>query len=116
MLYITFLGLCGVFLLTGTVLCISALCKTSFGALILSLVVFFFPVLWMNVLGPMWLFGVPITKKITHFMTSMPIYLIRSTGFAFSTSQILAHLCIALTVGSGSMILGYERYRNSCGK
>lgn len=116
LLYITFLGFCGVFLLTGIVLGISALCRTPFVALILSLVVFFFPVLWMDVLGPMWLFGVPITKKITHFMTSMPIYLIRSTGFGFSAGQIVAHLCIAFAVGSGCMALGYKRYRNSGGK
>lgn len=111
-IYITSLSLVGVLLLTGIVIGISALCKSPFLVLILSLCAYLFPVVWVQILGPMWLFGVTMTKNITHFMTSMPVYLPMGSGFAFSAEQIMVHLGIALAVGIGGICLGYHRYRN----
>lgn len=110
LLYITFLGFIGALLLTGIAMGISALCKSPFLALILSVSIYFFPVVWVKVLAPMWIFGA-YAKKISHFMTSMPVYLPMSTGFAFSTEQMALHVCIALAVGIGGMYLGYHRFR-----
>lgn len=112
LLFITFLGFLGILLLVGITFGISARCKTPFLALIISLVLFLLPVFWVKVLGPMWLFGISVTKSITHFMTSMPVYLPMSTGFAFSGRQMAIHAGIALTVGAGSVIYGYFRYRS----
>lgn len=110
---ITFLGLAGAIFLTGLTAGISAFCRTPFLALVLSLAVFLFPVVWVKVLAPMWILGVTITKTVTHFMTSMPFYLPLSVGFAFSQKQIGIHLCIALAVGISGIFLGYHRYRNA---
>ncbi len=111
-LFIAFLGMAGAALLTGLVTGISALSKTPFLALVISLIVFLFPVAWVKVFAPLFGFGVAMTKNITHFMTSMPVYLPMSTGFAFSARQIIIHLGIALIVGISGMIFGYYKYRN----
>ncbi len=111
--FVALLGLTGALLLTGIISGISAFCRTPFLALILSLVVFFFPVLWLKVLAPLFGFGTAVTKNITHFMTSMPVYLPMTTGFAFPARQIIIHLCIALITGIIGILLGYHRFRNT---
>lgn len=112
LLYIMFLGLAGSFLLTGITLGISAGSKNPFLSLVVSLAVFLLPVFWVKVLGPMWLFGITVTKGITHFMTSMPTYLPMSTGFAFSEKQMAVHLGIALAVSAGGIVSSYHRFRS----
>lgn len=112
LLYITFLGFLGAILLTGIVLGISALCRNPFPALIFSLAGYFLPVVWLNILLPMWPFGMTLSRGITHFMTSMPVYLPMSTGFAIPLEQMALHLCIASAAAAGGMCLGYYRYRN----
>ncbi len=112
LLFTAFLGLCGAILLTGLTAGISSLCRSPFPALILSLAVFLFPVVWMSILGPMGIFGASITKAVTHFMTSMPFYLPQSIGFAFSTKQLGMHLCIASAAGTCSILAGYHKFRN----
>lgn len=112
-LYITFLGISGAVLLTGIEMMISALCKNPFLALIFSLTIYLFPVLWMNVLRFMCPFGQAILTKVTHFMVSMPVYLPMSTGFALPSEQMIIHLCIALAVTAGGIYTGYYRYRNT---
>lgn len=112
-LYITFLGISGAILLTGIEMLISALCKNSFLALIFSLAVYLFPVLWMNVLRFMCPFGQTILSHITHFMVSMPVYLPVSTGFALPSEQMVIHLCTALIVTAGGTYMSYHRYRNA---
>lgn len=112
LLYVTALGVLGVVLLTGIVLGISASCRSPFLAVIFSIASFLLPVLWLNVLLPMQLLGITLSRCITHFMTSMPVYLPMSTGFAIPLEQIILHLGIALTVTAGGLCLGYFRYRN----
>lgn len=113
LLYITILGSLGAVLLTGIVLGISALCKNPFPAVIFSLAGYLLPVVWSNVLMPMWPFGRTLARYISHFMLSMPLYLPMSTGFAVPIKQMAVHLCIALAVAAGGMCLGYHRYRNA---
>lgn len=113
LVFIALLGVVGAVLLTGLVVGISASSKTPFLALVISLVVFLFPVAWVKVFAPLFGFGVVMTRNITHFMTSMPVYLPMSTGFAFSGRQMIIHLCIAVAVGTGSAIFGYHKYRNA---
>lgn len=110
---LAFLGLTGAILLTGLTAAVSASCRTPFFSLVLSLVIFLFPVVWLKVLGPMGIFGMSMTKNISHFMISMPVYLPMSTGFALSAGQIGIHLGIALTAGIGCLLLGYRKYRNA---
>ncbi len=106
------LGMAGFLLLTGMVLAASALCKNAFITVIVSLAVFLFPVVWVKILGPMRVFGITMTKNVTHFMVSMPVYLPMHWGFAFSERQIIVHLAIALAVGILCVVLGYRGYRN----
>lgn len=105
------LGLTGAAVLTGMVLGISALCRSAFPTVLISLAMFLFPLLWMKVFVRMGIFGMAVTTKITHFMTSMPFYLPVSTGFALSAGQIAMHLLMSLTVGIAGGILGYYKYR-----
>ncbi|MEZ3487809.1 MAG: ABC transporter permease subunit [Lachnospiraceae bacterium] len=113
LLYLTFLGILGAILLGSVVLGISALCKSPFPALAFSLAGYLFPLLWMNVLMPMWPFGMTLSRYITHFMTSMPVYLPVSTGFGFPAGQMAVHLCIALSVAACGMCVGYYRFRTT---
>lgn len=110
-LYITGLGVLGSLLLTGIVTGISAVCRTPFLALILSLSGYLFPLVWVKILGQMLPLGSVISRIISHFMTSMPFYLPMSTGFGFSANQMALHLCIASAVGAGGMFAGYYRFR-----
>lgn len=112
-IFITFLGLIGAILLTSLMAGISSICRTPFFALVVSLIVFLFPVVWVKALAPMRIFGAPLTKNISHFMISMPFYLPLSIGFAFSEKQLEIHLCIALVVGISSIFFGYYKYRNA---
>ncbi len=107
------LGLAGAVLLTSLTAAVSASCRSPFLALVLSLVIFLFPVVWLKVLAPMGILGMDITKIISHFMISMPVYLPMSTGFALTAGQIGIHLGIALAVGVGCLLLGYRKYRNA---
>lgn len=111
LLYQFCMGLAGTILLTAVVLAVSALCRNAFLTVILSLVLYLIPVVWMKVLGPMRIFGVLLTKAVSHFMTSMPIYLPVTWDFAFPADQVAVHLVIALAVGTVSVWLGYRRYR-----
>lgn len=110
-LYITCLGILGSLLLTGMVTGISAVCPNPFLALILALSGYLFPVAWIKILGRMLPIGMELSRIISHFMTSMPVYLPMSTGFGFSENQMALHLCIALAVGAGGMIAGYYGFR-----
>ncbi|MCI8782894.1 MAG: ABC transporter permease subunit [Dorea sp.] len=110
-LYITCLGIIGALLLTGMVAGISAACHSPFLALILALSGYLFPVVWIKILGRMLPLDMALSRIISHFMTSMPIYLPMSTGFGFSANQMALHLCIALAVGTGGMFTGYYRFR-----
>lgn len=110
-LYITCLGIIGSLLLTGIVTGISALCQSSFLALLFTLSGYLFPVLWVKLLGYMFPLNIVLTRSINHFMTSMPVYLPMSTGFGFSVNQMLLHLSIAFVVGVAGMFVGYYRYR-----
>lgn len=106
------LGIAGFLLMTGMVLAASALCKNAFLTVVLSLAVFLFPVVWIKVLGPMWIFGITLSKAMNHFMVSMPVYLLTHWGFAFTKKQIAIHMVIALAVGTISVVLGYRSYRD----
>lgn len=110
---IALLGLISSVLLAALVSCISALCKSPFPALVISLAGFLAPVLWVKILAPMQILGVTLTRMVSHFMVSMPVYLPVSTGFAFSKEQIVLHLYIALAAGTCGILLGYRRYRNA---
>lgn len=105
------MGLAGVIVLTGLVLAASALCKNAFLTVVLSLVLYLIPVVWMKVLGPMRIFGIPVTKAVSHFMVSMPVYLSMAWDFGFPTAQLLLHLAIALAVAAAGAGVGYRRYR-----
>lgn len=111
-LFVFCLGMLGFLLLAGMVLAASALCKNAFITVLVSLAVFLFPVVWFNALGPMFIFGVTMTKAVTHFMVSMPAYLTVNWGFAFTGKQIILHIVIALAVGIFSVALGYRGYRD----
>lgn len=114
-LYQFALGLAAIVLLTCMVTAASALCKNTFLSVIVSLVVFLFPVAWMKVLGPMGVFGVTFgitwRKALTHFNISLPLYLGQNWGFAFPLKQVWLHLLIAAAVGIVSMVVGYRKYR-----
>lgn len=112
--FMAFLGLLGALILSGITLGISAVCRNSFLALVLSAAVFSFPVLWIKVLGAMCMgiLGPAVTTNITHFMASMPAYLPMSIGFAFSEKQIIIHAGISLAVGVSGCLYGYYRYRS----
>lgn len=105
------MGLAGFLLLTCTVLAVSAMCKNAFLSVVISLVLFLFPVVWIKILGPMRILSMAMTTAVTHFMVSMPVYLLTHWGFGFQVKQIIIHLAIAIAVGAGSMLWGYQRYR-----
>lgn len=105
------MGLAGFLLLTCTVLAVSAMCKNAFLSVVISLVLFLIPVVWLKILGPMRILGMAMTKAVTHFMVSMPAYLLTHWGFEFPAKQVVMHLVIAMAVGAVSMIWGYRRYR-----
>ncbi len=105
------MGLAGLLLLACTVLAVSAMCKNAFLSVIISTILFLFPAVWLNVLGPMRILGMAMTKVVTLFMVSMPVYLSMHWGFGFQEKQVLMHLAIAVAVGAGSLALGYRRYR-----
>lgn len=111
------LAVFGALLLTGITLGYSSACRNSFLALILSVIVFLIPLFWIKVLLPMCqgFLKAVVVKAVSHFMTSMPVYLPMSTGFAFSGEQIIMHLVIAVIVGAFGMGYGYFQYR-SCRK
>jgi hypothetical protein len=111
-LYITFLSIVSAVLLTGIAAGISALCQSPFLALILSLAAYLFPVVWIKILWTLLPVGQKISRAISHFMASMPVYLPMSTGFSFPADHMAVHVCIALAVGAGGMFFGYYRYRN----
>lgn len=115
-LYIFGMGLAGTLLLSMLVLAVSAVCRSSFMAVIVSLVMFVVPVIWTNVLAPMGLFGVTGTKIVTHFMLSMPLYLPMNWGFALEGEQIIMHIVTAAVTGTAGAILGYGAYRNYQGQ
>lgn len=106
------MGLAGYLLLTTLVLMVSALCKNAFLTVVISLAGFLFPVVWVKILGPMWILGITMTKAVTHFMISMPAYLSLYWGFAFTEKQTVWHMVIALVTGSVSVVLGYHGYKN----
>ncbi len=102
----------GVLLFTGIVMGISAWSRSAFLAVIFSLILLVLPIVWVKVFSAMWIFGVTVTKWITHFMVSMPVYLSVSTGFAFSKRDIMLHILLAMFVGTGAILFAYRRYRN----
>ena len=110
-LYITCLAISGSLLLTGMVTGISAVCQNPFLALILALSGYLFPIAWIKILGRIFPIGMTLSRIISHFMTSMPVYLPMSTGFGFSADQMALHLSIAVAVGAGGMFAGYYRFR-----
>lgn len=114
LIFMAALGLCGTLLLTGITFGFSSACRNSFLALVLSVSAFFIPVLWVKVMVPLFMgsLGPSITRVITHFMTSMPIYLPMSPGFAFSGKQLAAHFAIAFLAGTIGIMYGYWRYRD----
>lgn len=113
-LFLFGLGMAGILLLSALVLAVSAICKSSFMTVVISLVIFAIPVAWVKIFAPMWIFGIAGTKAVTHFMVSMPLYLPMNWGFAFPGKQIAMHLLIALAVGGAGVMIGYRRYRNYC--
>lgn len=108
------LGLASVLLLAGTVMAVSALCRNSFVSVVVSLALFLFPYLWMNVLAKMLspVLHMDVIKAVSHVMVSMPFFLGMNWGFGFSSGQITLHLAIALSVGAVCIVLGYHKYRN----
>ena len=111
LLYQFWLGLAGMILLTAVVLAVSALCKNAFLAVVLSLTLYLIPVVWLKLIGPMRIFGHTVTKAVSHFMASMPVYLTMTWDFGFPAEQVMMHLAIALAVGVAGVWLGYWRYR-----
>ena len=106
------LGLAGILLLSILVLAASAVCKSSFMAVVISLIVFAVPVAWLKIFAPMWILGFAGTKAMNHFMVSMPVYLPMNWGFAFPGKQIAMHLVTALAVGGAGTCFAYRKYRN----
>lgn len=104
-------GVLGALLLTGIVLAVSAFCKNSFLAVIVSLAAFLIPVAWIKIFAPMWLLGVPLTKAVNHFMVSMPVYLPMGWGFSFTGGQTVLHIVIALAVGAVCILLGHRWFK-----
>ena len=111
-LFTVSMELIGVLLFTGIVMGISAWSRSAFLAVIFSLILLVLPIVWVKVFSAMWIFGVTVTKWITHFMVSMPVYLSVSTGFAFSKRDIMLHILLAMFVGTGAILFAYRRYRN----
>lgn len=113
-LYQVLIALLGTMLLAGMTTAVSSLCRNSFFAVVLSLILFVIPFAWMQagarMLQP--ILGWKIVEMIGHFMTSMPVYLSLSWGFGFSEKQIIVHIGIALAVGTGCTLLGYHTYQN----
>jgi len=115
LLYQFCLGFAGTVLLTAVVLAASAFCKNAFLAVVLSLTLYLIPVVWLKLIGPMRIFGYTVTKAVSHFMVSMPVYLPMAWDFAFPAEQVMLHLAIALAVGVAGVGLGYWRYRGDQG-
>lgn len=105
-------GLLGILLLSMMVLAVSAICRSSFMAVVVSFAIFVTPVVWIKIFAPMWIFGYAGTRAVTHFMVSMPLYLSMNWGFAFREKQIIMHIVIAAVVGAAGVILSYRTYRN----
>ena len=106
------LGLASMVLLSAMVIVVSAVCKSAFLSVVISAVVFVLPYIWMKVFLPMRPFGIEVTRKVYHFMISMPFYMHMNWGFAFSAGEIGMHLIIALGVMAVCVNLGYRKYRN----
>lgn len=111
-LYLFGLGLVGVLLLTALVLAVSSICKNSFMAVVVSLIVFLVPLVWVRIFAPMWVFGIMGTKMVSHFMVSMPVYLAMNWGFPFAGKTVVMHIMIGVIVGAVGIVLGYKKYRN----
>lgn len=108
------LGLAGVVLLACMTLAVSAFCKNAFLTVVISLILFFMPYAWLNVLSGILMpfLSAGLVKAVSHFMISMPFYLAVHWGFAFTVKEIALHAAVALAAGCCWMVLGYHRYRN----
>ncbi len=116
-IYQFFLGLAGVLLLTAITLAVSAVSRSSFAAVVISLVLFFVPYAWITAFRLMMpMQGIQITWTISHFMMSMPYYLALNWGFAFAGKQILMHMATAAVVGTAAGMAGYYKYINYQGR
>lgn len=111
-LFMFFLGLAGVLLLSAMVLVISAICRNSFMAVIVSLILYVVPVAWLKIFSPMWILGEKGTKLVNHLMVSSPVYLPMNWGFAFRGGQIVMHIVIAVVLVGIFLLTGYKKYRN----
>lgn len=110
------LSLAGMAFLAGITVFVSANSKSSFLTVIVSLLLFAVPVIWVRVLAPTWILGVAGTKVMNHIMVSMPVYLQWNWGFYFSEKQLAVHLLLASALGTAAVWCAYRRYRNYQGR
>lgn len=106
------LGFAGIILLSVMVPAVSAVCRNSFMAVVVSMILFVIPVVWIKIFSPMWLLGIKGTMTVNHFMLSMPVYLPLNWGFSFRGNAIAMHLLIALAAAVVCAAGGYHKYRN----
>lgn len=111
-IFIFVLGVAGIILLSAVVLAVSAICRNSFMAVVVSMIVFVIPVAWIKIFSPMWILGRKGTMLVNHFMLSQPVYLPLGWGFSFPEDVTVMHLLIALTVTVVCITAGYHKYRN----
>lgn len=111
-LFIFGLGLAGIILLSVMVPAVSAVCRNSFMAVVVSMILFVIPVAWIKIFSPMMLLGIKGTMILNHFMLSMPVYLPLNWGFSFRGNAVAMHLLIALATAVVCAAGGYHKYRN----
>lgn len=109
------MSLFGMLLLTAITAGISAYSKNSYMSVILSVIVFLVPIVWIKLLAPMRLFG-SFTKVVNHFMASMPVMLPMNWGFAFTRQQIAGHLAVAGVLSGICSGAAYWKYKNYQGR
>ena len=105
----------GMLLLMAVTAGISAYSRNSYMSVIMSVIVFLIPVLWIKVFAPMQIFG-SFTNVVNHFMASMPVMLPLSWGFVFTGKQTAVHLGVAGITAAVCSVAAYRKYKNYQGR
>lgn len=105
-------GLAGILLLTCIVLAVSAMCRNSFLAVVVSLALYLFPLVYMEPQREMWVLRTGAAKGMIHFMMSMPVYLSLNWAYGFSGKTLAWHFLTALAAGAVCLAAGRRKYKD----
>ncbi len=98
--------------LTCIVLAVSAMCRNSFLAVVVSLALYLFPLVYMEPQREMWVLRTGAAKGMIHFMMSMPVYLSLNWAYGFSGKTLAWHFLTALAAGAVCLAAGRRKYKD----